>query len=304
MDNEKTQTLTHDGMLGVSCRLDAFLAQHLNDCSRSYLQKLISSQCVTINELPAKKASQKIKTGDVITVSFPIHVPVEIKPEQVEFDIVDIQDDFLIVNKPAGLVVHHSKEGKEPVALVNGLLYRFKEFEAFDDNERPGIVHRIDKNTSGLLIVARTPQAQATLSQMFKDRKMHKEYLAVVKGHPDRSGKIDLPIGRHPRERHKMSHASYDGRDALTYYEVLAYYEDASLLKVHIITGRTHQVRVHCAAIGHGLLGDELYGVSSKLIKRQALHAWKLSFEYKGKTYQYSVPVPADLKKLLTHISS
>ena len=178
-------------------------------------------------------------------------------------------------------------------------MHKFKEFEKFGDDERPGIVHRLDKDTSGLLVVARNIKSQIVLSNLFKDRRVKKTYLAVVEGHPPSEGKIDFEIGRHPTERHKMSHVSYDGKPALTYYRVLKYYKDCSLIEVKIVTGRTHQIRVHLAAIGHRILGDDLYGISSKLIFRQALHSWKIEFKLNGKNYNFCCSVSEDFKRLL-----
>lgn len=217
----------------------------------------------------------------------------------VDFGIVDQQPDFFVINKPAGLVVHPTQSALEEVTLVNGLLHRFAEFQGFEDKERPGIVHRLDKNTSGLMLIARNQKAQIELASMFKNRQIHKTYLALVSNHPPQKGTVDLPIGRHPHERHKMSTFGIEARPALTHYNVLKYYNDSTLIAANIVTGRTHQIRVHCAAIGHGLIGDATYGVSSKLIDRQALHAWKISFEYKGKLHEYTQPVPDDFKNAL-----
>jgi 23S rRNA pseudouridine1911/1915/1917 synthase len=284
-------------------RLDLFLMDEFVDQSRSHLRKLIKGGFVAVNGKVVEKRIL-LKKGDEVEVTFPKSICVRGVPKDVPFDVVDIQKDFLIVNKPPGLIVC-SSERADAETLVNGLLYRFKEFSEFDDLERPGIVHRIDKNTSGLLIVARNPVAQRELSDLFKNRKVKKEYLAVVKGHPDRQGEIDLPIGRHPTERTKMSHVSYSGKEALTRYKVLQYYDrqqnvpDCSLVQVEIFTGRTHQIRVHFAAIGHGILGDEVYGFQSKLMKRQALHSWRLKFEFRGRSFSYFVPVPVDFGKFV-----
>jgi len=284
-------------------RVDSFLIKKNPDYSRTYFHKLIADKLVKVNGKNVKK-SFLVESGDLVEVSFPKPPQIKIEPQDVEFEIFDEKPDFLIINKPAGLTVHHTKEFSSEPTLVSGLLYKFKEFSQFDDDERPGIVHRLDKNTSGLLIVARNIKAQIELSNLFKNRLVKKTYLAVVKGHPDKEGKIELPVGRHPKERNKMSHVSYAGKPALTYYEVLEYYEDCSLVKVRIVTGRTHQIRVHFAAIGHGLLGDTMYGVKSKLIKRQALHSWKLSFDFKKENFSYTCPAPDDFVKLLKSLKS
>jgi|SaaInlStandDraft_3_1057020.scaffolds.fasta_scaffold11032_2 23S rRNA pseudouridine1911/1915/1917 synthase len=296
---DKTETIVCDNDIFCGKRWDIFLVDRFPDYSRSYFQKLIKEGFISVNDKVLSKSSYIIRLNDKITVSFPVEKQPDLSPQKVDFEIVDETADFIVVNKPAGLAVHPSKEGKEGVTLVNGLLYHFKELEKFNNTERPGIVHRIDKNTSGLLLVAKNMQAQNTFSKMFAERKIKKTYLAIAKGHPEKEGTIELPIGRHPVERHKMSHVSYDGRKATTHYKVLNYYKNSSLVSVNIVTGRTHQIRVHLAAIGHGLIGDSVYGIQSKLIKRQALHAWKLAFEFKGKEYDYCISVPEDFVNLL-----
>jgi len=280
-------------------RLDQYLFSKLPQYSRSYFQNLINEDLVIINGKTVKKNSYKIHDQDLIEINIPEETPINLTPQKVDFEIVDIQKDFVIINKPAGLLVHHAPNNVAEKSLVNGLLYQFKELSDFEDKERPGIIHRLDKDTSGLLIVARNIPAQIKLSQMLKDKKITKKYLVLVKGHPEKSGKIDFDIGRHPIKRHMMSHLGISPRKALTYYKVLAYYKDCSLVEATIVTGRTHQIRVHFAAIGHGVIGDSVYGFNSKHINRQALHSWKISFEFNGKQYSYQKPVPQDFQKLL-----
>ncbi|MFA5075332.1 MAG: RluA family pseudouridine synthase [Candidatus Babeliales bacterium] len=281
-------------------RLDKFLSSKFPEYSRTYFQDLITSKLILVNNKIIQKSNFVLKNGDLITINFPEDKKFDLTPKKVDFQIIDIQKDFIVINKPAGLIVHHSSKTKtEEITLVNGLLYEFQDLNKFSDKERPGIVHRIDKDTSGLLLVARNSQAQFAISKMFKDRKIHKTYLAVVYGHPPKSGKIDFSIGRHPFKRHLMSHNSYQGKPALTFYNVLEYYENSALVAVEIVTGRTHQIRVHFAAIGHGLLGDAHYGHKSAFISRQALHAHKISFEYKNQKYNYTAPIPQDFQDLL-----
>ncbi len=281
-------------------RIDRVLCAHFPEYSRTFFQKLMDEGFIHINGSPNTKSSYLVKEADTITVNFPRIKPLDLNPKKVDFGVVDNHNDFIIINKPAGLLVHPvKKESKDEISLVNGLLYHFDELNQFENKERPGIVHRLDKGTSGLMVVAKNIPAQIKLSQMFKNREVKKTYLAVVKGHPSKKDKIDFDIGRHRTKRHLMSHVTYDGRKALTYYEVLVYYKDCSLVAVQIVTGRTHQIRVHFAAIGHGLLGDEVYGYNSKLIQRPALHSWKLAFEYKDQKYSYWRPVPQDFQKLL-----
>lgn len=281
-------------------RLDKFLISTYPEYSRSYFQKLIDDGHVLINNAPASKSSYKLKNGDIISIYFAPAHEFNLSPLDVPFDIVAMHEDFLVINKPAGLVVHNALTSPDEPSLVRGLLYRFKEFHEFDDTERPGIIHRLDKDTSGLILIARNHKAQIALSKLFKDRLVKKTYLAVVTKHPVKTGSIDFDIGRHPVHRHKMSHQGIASRDALTHYEVLAYYKDASLVAASPVTGRTHQIRVHLTAIGHGLLGDATYGLTSKLIKRQALHAWRIAFSYKGIDYKFQQSVPADIASLLS----
>lgn len=280
-------------------RLDKVLFLQFPNYSRSYFQDIIDRGCVFVNDKPVKKGSLHVQLNDKINVNFPPVKEYDLTPKHVEFEVVDINDDFIVINKPAGLVVHPSDNNKDEVSLIHGLLHRVKDFQNFTDDQRPGVVHRIDRDTSGLILVARNEFSQRTLISMFEHRQIHKTYLSVVARHPHKTGKIEFPIGRDPVHRHKMSHKGIGSREALSFFDVLTYYKDSSLLAVRIVTGRTHQIRVHMAAIGHGLVGDSVYGYKSKLIERQALHAWKLSFEYKGKKFEYTQPVPQDMKLLL-----
>lgn len=297
---EKTEKIIYHSEDGCSLRIDKYLSISYPERSRTYFQELIESDFILVNDKIIKKSRFSPKEGDQITINFPEDKQFDLTPKKVDFEIVDTQKDFLVINKPAGLIVHPSgKTQEDEVTLINGLLYEFSDLSKFEDKERPGIVHRIDKDTSGLLLVARNSQAQFAISNKFKSREIHKTYLAVVKGHPHKKGKIDFSIGRHPHKRHLMSHASYVGKSALTFYEVVEYYNDCALVSVNIVTGRTHQIRVHFAAIGHGILGDESYGHKSKFISRQALHAHKVSFKYKDQEYNYTCQPPKDIQDLL-----
>ncbi len=297
--DEQTMTITCSNPEYYGKRIDQFLASEFPEHSRTYLQKLIADGHIQIKCKPVKKPSFPIEEDVEISVTFPAPKPLDLTPQKVDFGVVSVENDFLVINKPAGLVVHHTNDTAPRVTLVHGLLYAYKEFEQFEDNERPGIVHRLDKNTSGLLLVARNPQSQAALSALFKDRKIKKSYLALVSGNPPREGTVEYPVGRHPKLRHKMSHQGYNGRDATTHYKVLVYYKGYALVKCMPVTGRTHQIRVHMAAIGHGIVGDELYGVTEKFMKRQALHAWKLEFSLGDKDYFYCAGVPKDFQAIL-----
>ncbi len=286
---------------GHGTRIDKFLFSQFPAYSRAYFQQLMERGFILVNQR-STKASYSVKNGDQIDITFKSK-EYNLDPVEVDFEIIDETQDFIIVNKPAGLLVHNAPSAPEEVSLVNGLLHRFKDLAAIDDKERPGIVHRLDKNTSGLLIIARNRSAQAELSAMFKNRAVSKTYLALVHGIPPKKGSIDLPIGRHPTERHKMATFGIDTKPALTHFELLESYGDSAMIAAKIVTGRTHQIRVHCASMGHGLLGDETYGVSSALIARQALHAWKVSFEYHGKHFSYTVEPPADMKQAIATLN-
>jgi 23S rRNA pseudouridine1911/1915/1917 synthase len=283
-----------------SKRIDNYLFSCFPAYSRSYFQSVIKNGGIVLNGKKIAKNSVLVKNNDNVVINFIEKKEVIATPENTVFDIVDVQKDFLIVNKPAGLVVHNTQANIDEPSLVKGLLYKFKEFDEFSDAVRPGIVHRLDKDTSGLMIVARTIPAQIALSSLFKQRKMHKTYLALVKGHSRDEGEIFYPIGRHPIQRHKMTHlCGISPRESTTNYKTLCYYKKNSLVQASPVTGRTHQIRVHLAAIGHGIIGDTLYGYESKHIQRQALHAWKLNFSFRGKLFEYRCSIPCDFQNLL-----
>lgn len=284
-----------------SVRLDQHLIATYPDYSRSYFQKLIDQGAILVNDKPGTKASYKLKPNDTITIYFATTHEYQLAPQAaVQLNIIYEHEDFIIINKQAGLLVHPASTttADEPT-LVGGLLHYFSEMSSFNDNQRPGIVHRLDKDTSGIILVARTPLAQIAFANLFKDRKMSKTYLAIVRGEPERSGTIDYPIGRHPHVRHKMSHVGIASREATTHYKTQQYFDGYALVQAMPVTGRTHQIRVHFAAIGHGLIGDGVYGYQSKLINRHALHASALSFRYKEKDYSFSAALPEDFQPLL-----
>lgn len=301
LKSEKTTITCTDPSLAGS-RLDKYLFTQFPDYSRNYFQELIDQGLIVVNQAKTK-SSYSIKLGDTIDITFTTK-EYNVTPCYVPFEVIDEQPDFLVINKPAGLLVHPTATSGDAVSLVNGLLYRFKEIEQLEDELRPGIVHRLDKNTSGLMLVAKTRQGLNTLSAMFKKRTIHKTYLAVVSNTPPQAGSIDFPIGRHQTEHHKMAPGGINHRTALTHYTRLATYQDAALVAANIVTGRTHQIRVHFTAIGNPLIGDAIYGAPSPLIDRQALHSWKISFEYNGKTHEYRCPLPDDMKKLVRTLHS
>lgn len=288
----------------TSIRLDSFLAQQFSEHSRNFFGGVIERGLVLVNGNPATKVSFKVQPGDTIQVSIPAPVPYNLSPQPVEFGVIAMHDDFIIINKPAGLVVHPPSEESTVITLVHGLMHRFSEFTAQANEQRPGIVHRLDKETSGLMIIARTLPAHAAFMQSFRDRIVTKRYLAIVNGNPPREGSIEFPIARCGSDPSRMTHRDRNGKSALTHYRVLNYYKEHALVEVHIVTGRTHQIRVHFAAIGHSVLGDGVYGSSSKLIKRQALHAWKISFTHKDRKYDFCCPVPKDMREAMRLLST
>jgi len=291
-------------------RLDIFLTTQLTSYSRSYFKNLIDQHLITVNGQKLAKSGYCLKLNDQVLVQFSELIPAD-KSKNVSnlnVEIVYEHADFLIINKPAGLVVHAPNAGYTGVSLVDWLVSYFHEIKTVGSQDRPGIVHRLDMLTSGLMIVPRNNQAHAIFTAMFKDRKISKTYLALVAGHPEKSGNIDLHIVRHPSSRNKMTHVSINqlnqnwaksARSAQTSYKVVQYFNNYSLVEVKPLTGRTHQIRVHMAAIGHILIGDSVYGDKTKLLPRQALHAYKLEFSYQEMAYSFTADLPIDINELI-----
>lgn len=290
---------------GPATRLDKALAAQYSDYSRTYFQELIEQGCVTVNNKKITVAKTEVIENDIISFTLTPRPTFNLTPHKVDFQVIDVQPDFVVINKPAGLLVHAPSNRSQEITLVNGLLYLFSDMrELLEHDDRPGIVHRIDEDTSGLLLVARNERGKTALMRMFHDRLINKSYKAIVRGHAPANGTINFPIGRHPTVRNKMTHQSLNGRPATSLFTVDRYLKDATLLNVKIITGRTHQIRVHCAAIGHPILGDSLYGIQTPHIKRQALHAFSLEFTYDGKHFAYQAPLPLDMTKLIEKLES
>jgi len=303
--NTTHQFLACDSEAGQ--RLDLFLKKSFPSYSRNFLQQLILQNLVQVNNKKKIKPRTVIKAQDKITITFP---PCELErprmeiPKDLKVNIVYEDKHFFVVNKPDNLSVHPPKISHKDVTLIDWLVHRFQELSRVGYTDRPGIVHRLDKDTSGILLVARNNCAHALLCDLFRKREIQKTYLALVEGHPDKEGTIDFAIMRHRTKRNTMTHAipgpAQSGpkrRDACTHYKVLEYFEKGSLVEVKPITGRTHQIRVHFAAIGHPIIGDYLYGKKLKTIKRQALHAYKLSFKFNGKQYDFCQKPPEDFEK-------
>ena len=278
-------------------RLDRFLVQALPAFSRSRLQSLIRDGFVTVNGKAARPRAL-VRAGDVIEWREPEISKIESQPEPMDLEILFEDDDLLVLNKPAGLVVHPGA-GHQQHTLVNALLAHCKNLSVIGGKERPGIVHRLDKETSGALVVAKNDAAHRDLSKQFADRTTGKVYLALVAGTPRKSfGTIDAPIARHPVHRQRMSIAQrVTGRSAKTEYRVVRSSADRSLVECTIHTGRTHQIRVHLHHLGHPVLGDKVYGGKrAGNSPRQMLHAWKLAFRHPRTAEQlsFTAPIPSD----------
>ncbi len=283
-------------------RLDVFLARRCRELSRSYARKLIDDGLVTLDGRQAKP-SEQVPAEARITVSIPPPEKMALAPEDIPITIIYQDFDLLVVDKPAGLTVHPAP-GHPTGTLVNALLAACPDLKGISGTLRPGIVHRLDKDTSGLMVVAKNDRAQRALQKQLKDREVHKTYLALVQGSPrPREGTIEAPIGRNPRNRKKMAVVA-GGREAVTKYRVREEFPGYSLLQVEPVTGRTHQIRVHMAAINHPIVGDPMYGRRSELVERQFLHAWKLAFTMPlgAREVEFESPLPADLRAALERI--
>lgn len=290
-----------------SLRIDVFLTQQFPSYSRSFFQRLIADSLVQINQTVVEKVSTLVKPTDTIDVQFPPlpeFKPKEDIPKNIGVTIVYTHPDFYIINKPAHLMVHPPSSYTTEVTLVDWLRAYFPELAGVGTVDRPGVVHRLDRGTSGLMIIARNLVSHKLFSDMFRNRTIQKTYWAVVAGHPDKTGTIDFAISRDPHAKTKMTHRNPKGRHATTHYNVLQYFHDATLLALKPITGRTHQLRVHCAAIGHPIIGDTQYGTPSTVIDHQALHAQSLEFIFQDREYQFSQEPPEDFMRLLANLKS
>ncbi len=289
----------------VGLRLDRLLAQHLDDFSRSHLQRLIEQARVRVNGTITTRRDLSLQSGDEVTIQLPDEEEPALLPEDFDLPILYEDDDLLVINKPAGLTVHPGAGTAGTKTLVNALLgYDFEQFaEMMDDERRPGIVHRLDKDTSGVLVIARNAQAQARVAAQFGKRTVRKLYLALVAGVPKpAAATIDAPIGRHPTQRYKMTVQPDRGRPAVSHYRLLASGGDASLLQVRIETGRTHQIRVHLTSRGHPVIGDTIYGRRQPAESRQMLHAWSLRLTHprSGLILKILAPPPDDFVEACT----
>lgn len=291
-------------------RVDKFLSNKIPDLSRSYIQKLADSGNLTIND-KKPKISYKLKANDYIKLEIPEPIEVEITAENIPLDIILEDEHLIIINKSAGMVVHPDNTGNTSGTLVNALLYHCPDsLSGIGGVKRPGIVHRLDKDTSGLIIVAKNDKAHQELSKMFQERTIEKTYLALTKGVISNThGTINAPIGRDPRERKKMTVIESTGsKNAITHFNLKQAFSNYSFLEVKIETGRTHQIRVHLKSIGHPIVGDQVYGDPSInknfRLKRQFLHAHKLKFTHPitKKEVEIKSPLPLDLKQVLNSL--
>lgn len=287
--------LTVDGE-NSDLRLDKYLVSQLEDFTRSAVSKLIEGGQVKVNEKTASK-NYKCKAGDRVEIEIPDPVELDVTAENIPLDIVYEDSDLLVVNKPKGMVVHPAA-GNYSGTLVNALLYHCKDsLSGINGVIRPGIVHRIDKDTSGLLIVAKNDTAHLDLAQQIKEHSFHRAYQAVAYGNfKEDNGTVNQPIGRHPKDRKKMAVTYKNSKNAVTHYEVISRYEKFTHIRCVLETGRTHQIRVHMAYIGHPLAGDEVYGPKKVIteLNGQCLHAGELGFVHpRTKEYmEFTAPLP------------
>ncbi len=285
-------------------RLDKYVSEQYPELSRTQTQKLISDGYIKVNDRVAK-AGLKLSVGDRLTISLPPPAPSSLLPEAIPLSIIYEDDDLLVLDKPAGLTVHPAP-GHSSHTLANAILSHLSSLPDAGDWRRPGIVHRLDKDTSGVMLVAKNSAAQLSLANQFKARSVAKAYLVLVKGQlTPEDGVIEAPIGRDRRHRQRMAVVTEDkGREARTRYHVINYIGNYTLLEVRPETGRTHQIRVHLAAIGFPVVGDKVYGVKSAYLSRQFLHACRLGFHLPstGEYVEFTSELPPDLAQALKDI--
>lgn len=289
---------------GEENRLDKFLAEHLPDQSRSRVQAIIKEGGVTVNDLQAEKTGLMLEAGDSISINIPEAVPIKLEPEAIPLETLFENEDLVIVNKPAGMVVHPAP-GHSSGTLVHAVLGNFIDLQGIGGELRPGIVHRLDKDTSGLIIIAKNEQAHRWLQDQFRLRKVEKTYLALVDGKPPTpAGRVEAAIARDMTHRKQMAVVSEGrGRSAVTEYRTVQQFEQHTLIEAHPLTGRTHQIRLHMAFLGCPIVGDLVYGrkKSTLEISRHFLHAYKISIilpgEHEPRTF--SAPLPSELQAAL-----
>ncbi|ERK30345.1 RluA family pseudouridine synthase [Clostridium intestinale] len=285
----------------VNKRIDKYLSEVIENKSRSFIQGLIDNDNIKVND-KLIKSNYKLKLNDIIEVNLPEPLELEVKAEDIKLDIVYEDHDVIVVNKPQGMVVHPAP-GNYTGTLVNALLYHCKDLSGINGVIRPGIVHRIDKDTSGILVVAKNDNSHNFLAAQLKDHSMKREYYALVEGRVKNDiGTINEKLGRDPKDRIKMAIVK-EGREAITHYEVLENYDYTTLVKCNLETGRTHQIRVHMAHIGHPLVGDPVYGYKKSKFKLigQMLHAKTLGFVHPTTKdfLEFSTELPSYFKNII-----
>jgi 23S rRNA pseudouridine1911/1915/1917 synthase len=287
-------------------RLDVFLSEEIEDLTRSYIQKLIAGGLASVNQAPVR-ASYRVKPRDLVELQVPEPEGLELKGEPIPLDIYYEDSDVIVVNKPRGMVVHPA-EGNYTGTLVHALLYHCKDLSGINGVTRPGIVHRLDKDTSGLIVAAKNDFAHLDLARQFKDRLITRRYYALVHGRvKEQSGTVNAPIGRDPRDRQKMAVVMKKGKHAVTRYSVLRRFKGYTYLELKLETGRTHQIRVHMSFIGHPLVGDPKYGPARPHfnLNGQFLHAAVLGFNHprKGTRIELEAPLPEELAAVLQKLT-
>lgn len=304
--SDEIHHLKYQGNLPI--RLDKFLVTCLPVHSRARLQGLVRDGFVTINDRPAAKTGQVLNTGDEILLRIPPSAPSQLQPENIPLNLIFENSDLMIVNKPAGMVVHPAA-GHATGTLVQAALAHAPEIDGIGGEVRPGMVHRLDKETSGLIILAKNEKAHRWLQNQFKQRLVKKVYIALVDGFPPTpAGRVEAPIGRDPSHRKKMAVVTPEkGRAAVTEYHTLQRFTHHTLLEAHPLTGRTHQIRIHLAFLGCPIVGDRLYGHRrvSVEIDRHFLHAARLTITLPGESAPatFEAPLPRELEDVLAHLS-
>lgn len=287
----------------IGIRIDVFVSECC-EVTRNAAQKLVENENVSVSGKAVAK-NYKLRAGDIVDVTIPPPQELEAVPQNIPIDIVYEDDCLLVVNKPKGMVVHPAA-GNLDGTLVNALMYHCAgRLSSINGVIRPGIVHRIDKNTSGLLMVAKTDEAHNFLAEQIKEHSFKREYVAVICGRfKEQCGTIDAPIGRHPIDRKKMCVTDKNSKHAVTHYETIEEYPKYSLVKFRLETGRTHQIRVHCAHFGHPILGDDVYGKPIKDFEGQCLHAKKLGFIHPktNELMEFDSEIPQYFKKILSKL--
>lgn len=313
--------LTTPPALEKASRVDRFFLGHFSEISRSRLKALIEKGCLLCNDSPVTSPSQKVRQGDVFTLTIPDADPAIPEAEDIPLTILYEDDALIVIDKPAGMVVHPAA-GNQSATLVNALLFHCRDsLSGIGGVKRPGIVHRLDKDTSGVMVAAKTDAAHTGLSEQFAVHSIHRLYKAAVWGHPvPPKGRIEGAIGRHPVNRKKMTIRDSGGKHAVTHYDVQNRFPLGALVNCTLETGRTHQIRVHMTSIGHSLIGDPVYGRAPKNLskqldalgletlkgfQRQALHAAELGFIHPvtGESMSFESPLPADMTGLISALS-